>query len=183
MSPTPIKPKDWKDQPDLEPDTEDGKETIVYVSRDDLEYWFDPKSVEQPVWNILHSDDKQLIDRFREIPEIRSELDQHQEMADNQLKIRRNLYQIGVLKKKKIEVEKQSSSGAADGEKPALGKRPRIKALLAQFYPNGVPDPGLCNRQELQGRILKADPTVGPMDFKTLKTAIDEYNAESAGKR
>jgi hypothetical protein len=61
------------------------------------------------------------------------------------------------------------------------GKVPRIKALLAKLYPNGVPDPAFANRKELQGRLVKADPTLTPLDHKTLKAAIDEYNAD--GKR
>jgi hypothetical protein len=61
------------------------------------------------------------------------------------------------------------------------GKVPRIKALLAKLYPNGVPDPAFANRKELQGRLVKDDPTLTPLDHKTLKAAIDEYNAD--GKR
>jgi len=57
------------------------------------------------------------------------------------------------------------------------GKRPRIIALLQQWYPQGVPEPALCVRQTLISRLLKADPTLGPtLDEDTLKKAIDEYN-------
>jgi hypothetical protein len=58
------------------------------------------------------------------------------------------------------------------------GRVPRIGALLAKLCPDGVPDPAYCNRKELQGRLLKADPGLNPLDPKTLKAAIDEYNAD-----
>jgi hypothetical protein len=58
------------------------------------------------------------------------------------------------------------------------GKVPWIKALLTKLHPSGVPDPALCNRKELQGRLLKDDPSLNPLDPKTLKAAIDEFNAE-----
>jgi hypothetical protein len=58
------------------------------------------------------------------------------------------------------------------------GKVPRIKALLAKLYPNGVPDPAFANRKELQGRLVKDDPGLTPLDHKTLKAAIYEYNAD-----
>jgi hypothetical protein len=43
-------------------------------------------------------------------------------------------------------------------KKPSVGKQPRIMTWLAKEYPEGVPDPALCNRKELQGRLLRADP-------------------------
>jgi hypothetical protein len=58
------------------------------------------------------------------------------------------------------------------------GKVPRIKARLAKLYPNGVPDPAFANRKELQGQLVKDDPSLTPLDHKTLKAAIDEYNAD-----
>ena len=61
------------------------------------------------------------------------------------------------------------------------GKIPRIKAMLAKLYPDGVPDPALCSRKELQGRLVKGDPTL-TSDPKTLKAAIDEYNAECGSR-
>jgi hypothetical protein len=149
MPPIPIKPKEWKDdQPDLE---QHDKVAVVYVSKNDLEYWFDP-TIKQPDW-VPDDPDPDFT------PEQILEID----------------YERRVSIKELMRMKQQPSEA-----KPALGKRPRIKALLTQYYPDGVPDPGLCNRQELQGRLLKADPTVGPLDFKTLKTAIDEYNV---GKR
>jgi hypothetical protein len=61
--------------------------------------------------------------------------------------------------------------------KAKQGKRPRIIALLQQWYPQGVPEPALCVRQTLISRLLKTDPTLGPtLDEETLKKAIDEYN-------
>ena len=155
MPPLPIKPKEWKDdQPDLE---QHDRVILIYVSKNDLQYWFDP-TIKQPDW-VPDDPDPDFI------PEQLIEID----------------YEGRVSLK---ELEKRELQGREPKTKPALGKRPRIKALLAQFYPNGVPDPGLCNRQRLQDRILKADPTVGPMDFKTLKAAIDEYNAGiGIGKR
>ena len=61
--------------------------------------------------------------------------------------------------------------------KAKQGKRPRIIALLRQWYPQGVPEPALCVRQTLISRLLKTDPTLGPtLDEDTLKKAIDEYN-------
>jgi len=63
------------------------------------------------------------------------------------------------------------------------GKIPRIKAMLVKLYPDGVPDPALCIRKELQGRLLKDDPTLRSLDAKTLKIAIDEYNADNAKER
>jgi hypothetical protein len=62
------------------------------------------------------------------------------------------------------------------------GKLPRIKAMLAKLYPDGVPDPALCSRKELQGRLVKDDPTLKSLDPKTLKAAIDEYNADRRRK-
>jgi hypothetical protein len=62
------------------------------------------------------------------------------------------------------------------------GKRPRIKALLAKDFPTkdfpkGVPEPAFCPRKELIRKLLKAEPTLAPLDEDTLKKAIDEYNA------
>ena len=61
------------------------------------------------------------------------------------------------------------------------GKLPRIKAMLAKHFPDGVPDPALCARKELQGRLVKDDPTLNPLDPKT-KAAIDEYNVDRRRK-
>jgi hypothetical protein len=61
--------------------------------------------------------------------------------------------------------------------KKALGKRPRIKLMLAERFPKGVPDPGYCNRQVLAKELCEIDPTLNPLDPDTLKTAIDEHNS------
>jgi hypothetical protein len=58
------------------------------------------------------------------------------------------------------------------------GKVPRIKSLLAKLYPDGVPAPAYCNRKKLAGQLLKDDPSLSPLDPKTLKSAIDELNAD-----
>jgi hypothetical protein len=63
-------------------------------------------------------------------------------------------------------------------EPKALGKRPRIKALLAKLYPEGVPDPAHCPRKGLQRKLLTLDPGLQPLDDDTLKKAVDEYNAD-----
>jgi TPR repeat protein len=39
---------------------------------------------------------------------------------------------------------------------------------------------GKIPRIKLQGRLLEDDPTLKPLDLKTLKAAIDEYNADRA---
>jgi hypothetical protein len=56
------------------------------------------------------------------------------------------------------------------------GKIPRIKVKLAELYPKGVPEPGLCPRKELQNTLIKRDKSLAPLDLATLKTAIDDYN-------
>ena len=61
--------------------------------------------------------------------------------------------------------------------KRAVGKVPRIKAWLAKEFPDGVPEPADCPRQEMVTRLLKADPGLRSVDLKTLRTAIREYNS------
>jgi hypothetical protein len=68
----------------------------------------------------------------------------------------------------------------ASSAKAKVGKVPRIKAWLAREYPDGVPEPADCPRQELLSRLLKGDPALRSVDPKTLRTAIAEHNA---GKR
>jgi len=58
-----------------------------------------------------------------------------------------------------------------------VGKQPRIKALLAEMFPNGVPDPAHCPRKALKADLLKRDPGLSPLDEATLKSAIDAYNS------
>jgi hypothetical protein len=69
---------------------------------------------------------------------------------------------------------------SAPAQKKARGKCPRIKALLAKddFFPQRrVPDPAYCERKDLARKLLKADPTLTPLNQGTLKKAIDEYNS------
>jgi hypothetical protein len=58
------------------------------------------------------------------------------------------------------------------------GKQPRIKAHLAEMFPNGVPDPAHCPRKALKADLLKRDPSLNPLDEATLKSAIDAYNSD-----
>jgi hypothetical protein len=60
------------------------------------------------------------------------------------------------------------------------GKQPRIKAHLAEMFPNGVPDPAHCPRKALKADLLKRDPSLNPLDEATLKSAIDAYNSSQA---
>jgi hypothetical protein len=58
------------------------------------------------------------------------------------------------------------------------GKQPRIRKLLAQRFPNcEVPEPKLCPRLPLRAELVKADPSLDPLNLSTLKTAIDDHNA------
>jgi hypothetical protein len=61
---------------------------------------------------------------------------------------------------------------------PETGKQPRIKALLAELFPNGVPDPAHCPRKALKADLLKRDPSLNPLDEATLKSAIEAYNSD-----
>ena len=63
------------------------------------------------------------------------------------------------------------------------GKGPRISAILQKMYPEGVPEPGLCVRKDLANKLVKADPSLGSLDPKTLKTAIEKYNASIGNDR
>jgi hypothetical protein len=63
------------------------------------------------------------------------------------------------------------------------GKGPRISAILKKMYPEGVPEPGLCVRKDLADKLVKADPSLGSLDPKTLKTAIEKYNASIGNDR
>src|SRR5262249_33170618 len=66
----------------------------------------------------------------------------------------------------------------SSGWKTKRGKRPRIKNYLSKHFADRVPDPGVCPRNALKADILKADSSLEPLDEATLKSAIDEYNAE-----
>jgi hypothetical protein len=58
-----------------------------------------------------------------------------------------------------------------------VGKVPLIKKHLADLYPNGVPDPAFLHRDILRADLLKRDPTLDPLDYKTLRKAIRQHNA------
>jgi hypothetical protein len=60
---------------------------------------------------------------------------------------------------------------------PEAGKQPRIRALLAELFPGGVPDPGHCPRKALKADLLRRDQSLNPLDEATLKSAIDAYNS------
>jgi hypothetical protein len=60
------------------------------------------------------------------------------------------------------------------------GKQPRIKAHLAELFPNGVPDPAHCPRKALKADLLRRDPSLSPLDEATLKSAIEAYNSSHA---
>ena len=79
------------------------------------------------------------------------------------------LYWLEKQPKPQTKVEAQSSE---------KGKRPKIKRLLAEMYPNGVPDPAHCPRKALKADLLKRDKSLDPLDEATLKIAIEEFNAE-----
>ena len=66
----------------------------------------------------------------------------------------------------------------------AGGKQSRIIRLLTQMFPTGVPSRDDCPRQPLTAELVKRDPSLKPLDPKTLKTAIEAYNRQrgSAGK-
>ncbi|HSR76462.1 MAG TPA: hypothetical protein VLN57_07725 [Xanthobacteraceae bacterium] len=74
----------------------------------------------------------------------------------------------------------QASPRRASGKQ---GKQPRIKIYLREKFADGVPDPAHCPRDALRADLLKWDKTLDPLDPKTLKAAIDEYNAEIASDR
>ena len=69
------------------------------------------------------------------------------------------------------------SQRAAPNKQRALGKRPRVIKQLAEMYPGGVPDPGDCPRKDLRAELLKRDPSLKPLDEETLKSSIEEFNA------
>jgi hypothetical protein len=63
----------------------------------------------------------------------------------------------------------------------AGGKQSRIARLLAELFPTGVPHRGDCPREQLKAELLKRDPSLAPLDLKTLKTAIDTHNNRQLG--
>jgi hypothetical protein len=59
---------------------------------------------------------------------------------------------------------------------PKSGKKPKLWKYFQEHFSDGVPNPSLEPRQTLQGKLLKWDPALKPLDAGTLKAAIDEYN-------
>jgi hypothetical protein len=68
------------------------------------------------------------------------------------------------------------SQRAAPNREKSVGKRSRVRKLLAVMFPDGVPHAGDCPRKVLQAELLERDRSLGPLDLATLKLAIDEYN-------
>jgi hypothetical protein len=65
----------------------------------------------------------------------------------------------------------------------AGGKQSRIIRLLGELFPTGVPNRADCPREPLKAKLLKRDPSLEPLDLKTLKTAIDTYNRQQGNAR
>ena len=63
------------------------------------------------------------------------------------------------------------------------GKQPRIIKLLRRMFPDGVPDREYRPRKMLKAELVKRDPTLHPLDPKTLATAIDAYNRQLGNAR
>jgi hypothetical protein len=76
----------------------------------------------------------------------------------------------------------EKAGGTAKGGTLLRGKQARIIKYLAQRFPNGVPEPSLQPRNYLKDDVLRADPTLEPLDEATLKKAIDTHNASLAKK-
>ena len=58
----------------------------------------------------------------------------------------------------------------------AGGKQSRLVRLLAEMFPGGVPNRADCPREPLRAELVKRDPSLKPLDLKTLKTAIETCN-------
>jgi len=58
----------------------------------------------------------------------------------------------------------------------AGGKQSRLVRLLAEMFPAGVPNRDDCPREPLRAELLKRNPSLKPLDLKTLKTAIETCN-------
>jgi hypothetical protein len=65
----------------------------------------------------------------------------------------------------------------------AGGKQSRLSRLLAEIFPEGVPSRADRPREPLRAELLKRDPTLKPLDLKTLKTAIDAHNRQVGNTR
>ena len=66
---------------------------------------------------------------------------------------------------------------------PTGGKQSRLARLLAEMFPAGVPSRADCPREPLRATLLKRDPSLNPLDLKTLKTAIDAHNRQLGNAR
>jgi len=67
--------------------------------------------------------------------------------------------------------------------RPTGGKQSRLSRLLAEMFPTGVPARADCPREPLRASLLKRDPSLKPLDLKTLKTAIEAYNRQLGNAR
>jgi hypothetical protein len=65
----------------------------------------------------------------------------------------------------------------------AGGKQSRVARLLAEMFPAGVPTRADCPREPLRAELIKRDPSLQPLDLKTLKTAIEMYNRQVGNAR
>jgi hypothetical protein len=73
-------------------------------------------------------------------------------------------------------LSRQSTSAAG-------GKQSRITRLLAEMYSRGVPNRGDCPREGLRASLLKRDPSLRPLNLKTLKIAIETFNRQLGNAR
>jgi hypothetical protein len=88
-----------------------------------------------------------------------------------------------VVRKEDILREWPFDKTAPVGVKAARGKKPLIKEYLRQHFSKPVPGPAFTNRKALKRDIENSElatryPQLKSIDVGTLKTAIDEYNAE-----
>jgi hypothetical protein len=66
---------------------------------------------------------------------------------------------------------------------PAGGKQSRVARLLVEMFPAGVPNRADCPREPLKAELVRRDPSLSPLDLKTLKTAIEAYNRQLGNAR
>jgi hypothetical protein len=65
---------------------------------------------------------------------------------------------------------------------PSGGKQSRLARLLGELFPTGVPSRADCPREPLRADLLRRDPSLEPLDLKTLKTGIDAHNRRVGGQ-
>jgi hypothetical protein len=63
------------------------------------------------------------------------------------------------------------------------GKQSRIIRLLADMFPDGVPNPADYPRQTLTSELIKRDPGLASLSPKTLQKAIAAYNRQLGNVR